>query len=150
MVLSSAVRHVVPNTRISKILSTLVCHDACHVPGLAPIFLFSLTITSPSFPSVGALEGLLFCDVISLTHICVLLLRPMTVVLRTYSSLFSYLWYDVFITYTLCLVLPMICPLLSCPWPTLLIFLLWDTLDSLSLLIRWLLSLTCPHDSSLW
>ena len=57
------------------------CHDACHVPGLAPIFLFSLTITSPSFPSVCALEGLLFCDVISLTHICVLLLRPMTVVL---------------------------------------------------------------------
>ena len=57
------------------------CHDACHVPGLAPIFLFSITITPPSFPPVCALEGLLFCDVIALTHICVPLLRPMTVIL---------------------------------------------------------------------
>ena len=57
------------------------CHDTCHVPGLAPIFLFSFTITSPSFPPVCALEGLLFCDVISLTHIHVPLLRPMTVIL---------------------------------------------------------------------
>ena len=70
--------------------------------------------------------------------------------LRTYSSFFSYLWYDVFITYTLYLVLPMIRPFLSCPWPTLLISLLWDTLDSLLTLIRWFLSLTCPHDLSLW
>ena len=85
-----------------------MCHDACHVPGLAPIFLFSFTITSPSFPSVCALEGLLFCDVISLTQTCVLLLRPMTVILglthpssliydMTSSSLtrcvLSYLWF---------------------------------------------------------
>ena len=47
----------------------VVCHDTCHVPGLAPIFLFSFTITSPSFLPVCALEGLLFCDVISLTQI---------------------------------------------------------------------------------
>ena len=57
------------------------CHDTCHVPGLAPIFLFSSTITSPSFSPVCALEGSLFRDVISLTHICVPLLRPMTVIL---------------------------------------------------------------------
>ena len=57
------------------------CHDTCHVPGLAPIFLFSFTITSQSFPPVCALEGLLFCDVISLTHIRVPLLSPMTVIL---------------------------------------------------------------------
>ena len=57
------------------------CHATCHVPGLAPIFLFLFTITSPSFPSVCALEGLLFYDVISLTHICVPLLRPMTIIL---------------------------------------------------------------------
>ena len=37
--------------------------------------------------------------------------------LRTYSSLFSYLWYDVSITYTLCLVLPMIRLFLSLTWP---------------------------------
>ena len=59
----------------------LKCHDACHVPGLVPIFHFSFTITSPSLLPVCALEGLLFCDVISLTHIHVPLLRPMTVVL---------------------------------------------------------------------
>ena len=57
------------------------CHDTCHVPGLAPIFHFSFTITSPSLLPACALEGLLFYDVISLTHIRVPLLRPMTVIL---------------------------------------------------------------------
>ena len=57
------------------------CHDTCHVPGLAPIFHFSFTITSLSLLPACALEGLLFCGVISLTHVCVPLLRPMTVIL---------------------------------------------------------------------
>ena len=65
----------------SVMWSSHFCHDTCHVPGLASIFHFSFTITSPSLLPVCALEGLLFCDVISLTHIQAPLLRPMTVIL---------------------------------------------------------------------
>ena len=71
---------VIPSPRRFR-LSCHESHDTCHVPGLAPIFHFSFTITSPSLLPACALEGLLFYDVISLTHICAPLLRPMTVIL---------------------------------------------------------------------
>ena len=58
------------------------------------------------FPPVCALEGLLFCDVISLTHVRVPLLSPMTVILGLTHP--SSLIYDMTSS-------SLTCCILSCP-----------------------------------
>ena len=97
---------------------------------------------------VCALEGLLFCDVISLTHICVPLLRPMTVILglthpsslihdMTSSSLvLSCLW---FVLSYLALDPPYSSPFSETRWT---LYLLWFV-DS----YLWLVLMTHPFDS---